>query len=90
MFLFNILFWLDIESTALVERLLNEVMQTTEAFQALKNENAVIAQEASLNSQSMTPLQKENERLVKENNSLHFQLIQSKEHADGADLKWKA
>ena len=80
----------DIESTALVERLLNEVMQTTEAFQKLKNDNTVIAQEASLNSQSMAPLQKENERLVKENNSLHFQLIGSKEHADGAELKWKS
>ena len=80
----------DIESTALVERLLNEVMQTTEAFQKLKNENAVVAQEAQLNSQSMAPLQKENERLVKENNSLHFQLIQAKEHADESSLKWKA
>ena len=48
--------YIDIESTALVERLLNEVMQTTEAFQQLKNENTVIAQEAQLNSQSMTPL----------------------------------
>ena len=35
--------YVDIESTALVERLLNEVMQTTEAFQKLKNENTVIA-----------------------------------------------
>ena len=81
---------LDIESSALVERLLNEVLQTTEAFQKLKNENAVIANEASLNGQSMMPLQKENERLVKENNDLHFQMIQHREHADGADLKWKA
>ena len=32
----------------------------------------------------------ENERIVKENNDLHFQLIQYREHADGADLKWKA
>ena len=46
----------DIESSALVERLLNEVLQTTEAFQKLKNENAVIANEAQLNGQSMAPL----------------------------------
>ena len=38
----------------------------------------------------MAPLSKENERLVKENNDLHFQLIQLREQADGADLKWKA
>jgi hypothetical protein len=35
-----------VESTALVERLLNELMKTTEAFQMLKNENTVLAQEA--------------------------------------------
>lgn len=62
----------DIESTALVERLLNEVIKSTEAFQQLKNESAVIAQEAQLNTQALLPLQKENERLVKENNDLHF------------------
>ena len=80
----------DIESTALVERLLNEVMQTTEAFQKLKNENAVLAQEAQLNSQSHAPLAAENERLVKENNELHMQLIQYREQVDGSELKWKA
>ena len=62
---------IDAESAALVERLLNEVLQTTEAFQKLKNENAVIANEATLNGQSMAPLQQENERVVKENNDLH-------------------
>lgn len=81
--------FVDVESTALVERLLNELMQTTEAFQKLKNEQAVVSQEAQLNSQSVVPLQKENERLVKENNSLHHEMIQHREHAEGADLKWK-
>lgn len=37
----------------------------------------------------MVPLQKENERLVKENNELHHEMIQHREHAEGADLKWK-
>jgi len=36
------------------------------------------------------PLQKENERLVKENNDLHFQIISRKEEADSTDLKWRA
>jgi hypothetical protein len=31
-----------------------------------------VAQEAQLNSQALVPLQKENERLVKENNDLHY------------------
>lgn len=69
---------------------MNEVMQLTEAFQKVQNENAVLANEASLNGQSMAPLQKENERLVKENNELHHQLIKLREASDGADLKWKA
>lgn len=63
---------LDLESSALVERLLNELLKTTEAFQTVKNENAVLAQEAVLNSQAHLPLQHENERLVKENNTLHL------------------
>ena len=58
----------DIESTALVERLLNELIKATESYQKVKNESAVHAQEASLNTQAIVPLQKENERLVKENN----------------------
>ena len=73
-----------------MERLLNEVMQTTEAFQKLKNENAVLAQEAQLNSQAHLPLAAENERLVKENNELHLKVIEYREQVDGADLKWKA
>lgn len=74
----------------MVERLLSEVMQVTDAFQKLKNENAVIAQEAQLNSQAHMPLARENERVVKENNELHAQLIKYREMSDGAELKWKA
>lgn len=65
-------------------------MQTTEAFQKLKNDNTVIAQEAQLNSQAHLPLAAENERLVKENNELHLKLIEYREQVDGSDLKWKA
>jgi hypothetical protein len=66
---------LDIESTALVERMLNELIKATEAYQIAKNESAVHANEANLNTQAIVPLQKENERLVKENNQLHRDLI---------------
>jgi predicted RNase H-like nuclease (RuvC/YqgF family) len=34
-------------------------------------------------------LQKENERLVKENNKLHMQIIQVKEEKETQELKWK-
>lgn len=80
----------DLESCALVERLLNELLKTTEAFQSVKNQNAVLAQESVLNAQAQLPLQHENERLVKENNTLHLQLIQRKEALDSVDLRWKA
>lgn len=56
----------------------------------MKNENAVLAQESVLNSQAHLPLQFENERLVKENNTLHLQLIQQKEALDSVELRWKA
>ena len=80
----------DLESCALVERLLNELLKTTEAFQQVKNQNAVLEQESSLNAQAQLPLQHENERLVKENNTLHMQLIQRKEALEQVELRWKS
>lgn len=55
--------------------MLNELIKATEAYQMAKNESAVHANEANLNTQAIAPLQKENERLVKENNQLHRDLI---------------
>ena len=78
------------ESCALVERLLSELLKTTEAFQAVKNQNEVLSQESALNAQGLAPLQHENERLVKENNQLHLEVIQRKEAIDAVELRWKA
>ena len=39
----------DVESTALVERMLNELIKATEAYQMAKNESAVHSNEANLN-----------------------------------------
>jgi hypothetical protein len=36
------------------------------------------------------PLQKENERLAKENNGLHLDVIKAKEELEQTDLKWKS
>jgi hypothetical protein len=38
----------------------------------------------------LAPLQHENERLVKENNALHLEVIQRKEAIDAVELRWKA
>ena len=77
------------ESTNLVERLLNDLLKTTEGYQKLKNEILVLKHDEKLNQQALLPLQKENEKLVKENNKLHHQIIQTKEERDSCDVKWK-
>jgi hypothetical protein len=46
--------------------------------------------ENKLNQQSLAPLQKENERLTKENNLLHLEIITAREEKESVDLKWKA
>ena len=81
---------LDIESCALVERLLSELLKMTEAYKRSQNELNVSQAENKLNQQSLAPLQKENERLTKENNQLHLDIIQAHEHSEEVDLKWKA
>ena len=58
----------DIESCALAERLLTELLKMTEAYKRSQNELNVSLAENKLNQQSLAPLQKENERLTKENN----------------------
>ena len=83
-------FTLDIESCALVERLLSELLKMTEAYKRSQNELNVSQAENKLNQQSLAPLQKENERLTKENNQLHLDIIQAHEHSEEVDLKWKA
>jgi len=52
----KLIYFLDIESTALVERMLNELIKATEAYQMAKNESAVHANEANLNTQAIVPL----------------------------------
>lgn len=82
--------YIDIEACALVERLLTDLLKTTEAYQKTKNELAIITNENKLNQQALMPLQKENERLAKESNTLHFDVIKAKEELEQIDLKWKS
>lgn len=48
-----------------------------------------MSHEDSLNQQALLPLQKENERVTKENNKLHQDIIQVKEDRDSNEFKWK-
>ncbi len=86
----NLTINIDIESCALVERLITDLTKTTEAYQKVKNELSIITNENKLNQQALVPLQKENERLCKENNLLHFDVIKAKEDLEQLDLKWKS
>ena len=81
---------LDIESSALVELLLSELLKMTEAYKRSQNELNVSQAENKLNQQSLAPLQKENERMTKENNQLHMEIISAREEKESVDLKWKA
>ena len=82
--------FVDIESCALVERLVTDLLKTTEAYQLTKNELAILTNENRLNQQALLPLQKENERLAKESNGLHLEVIKAKEDLEHTDLKWKS
>ncbi len=62
----------------------------TEAYKRSQNELNVSQAENKLNQQSLAPLQKENERLTKENNQLHMEIIAAREEKESVDLKWKA
>jgi len=67
------------DSANLVERLFNDLIKITEAFQALKKNNDEISQTATRAESALRPLQVENTRLSKENNALHYEIIQVKE-----------
>ena len=69
---------------------MSELLKMTEAYKRSQNELNVSQAENKLNQQSLAPLQKENERLTKENNQLHLDIIQAHEHSEEVDLKWKA
>jgi len=68
--------FIALESAALAEKLLNDLLKTTEGFQKLKKINESLQSQVSSDNLYYEPLKKENERVVKENNELHFKVIQ--------------
>lgn len=49
----------------------------------------MVHHDEKLNQQALVPLQKENEKLTKENNKLHMQVIQTKEEREAGELQWR-
>jgi centrosomal protein CEP135 len=88
---------LAIESAALAEKLLNDLLKTTEGFQKLKKINEELKQQcqsdftyvsklSSLPPLKQEPVKKENERIVRENNELHLLLIKVKEEGEVREM----
>jgi len=67
------------DSAPLCEKLLWEVIRTTEGFQNLKRQNDVLNREKVLAEQAIVPVTKENERIVRESNDLHREIMEIKE-----------
>lgn len=78
------------ESVALVEKLLADLLNTTEGFQKLKTQMAQVEKQLDADQIALIPLKKENERVVKENNQLHMEIIESKEKLESVEKSWRA
>ncbi|EAS07050.1 centrosomal protein, putative (macronuclear) [Tetrahymena thermophila SB210] len=72
---------LQIESAELVDKLLNDLLKTSEGFQKLKNKNQELEQQLCIIEKSLNPLKAENQKLMRENNNLQSEIILSSENA---------
>ena len=77
------------ESCALAERLLGDVLATTELYRIAKRRAEVAEAQIPQEKIAVVPLQKENARLVNENNILHKEIIHAKENLSLNDNNWK-
>lgn len=77
------------DSCALAERLLGDLLATTELYHITKQRADVAEGQVKKEQIALVPLQKENARLVKENNGLHKEIITSKENLSMNDYTWK-
>lgn len=81
---------LGLESAPLVEKLLTDLIKTTEGFQQLKKQNSELNSKIKSLNESLVPLQNEVSVLMKKNNDLHLHLMSTKEDFDSKDSFWRA
>ena len=81
---------LGLESAPLVEKLLTDLIKTTEGFQQLKKQNSEVNSKLRSLTDSIVPLQNEVSSLMKKNNDLHLHLMSTKEDFDSKDSFWRA
>ncbi|CAI2370249.1 unnamed protein product [Moneuplotes crassus] len=77
------------ESCALVGKLLAEIAKMTENFQKEKTRADTLENTVRQEQIALLPLQKENARVVRENNSLHKEIITVKENLAQNDNSWQ-
>jgi len=70
---------LDINSAPLVEKLLTDLLNTTDGFQQIKNKGNMMNDELDRVRLQIDPLKAENKKLMQDNNDLHFKIIKISE-----------
>ena len=59
-----------IESVSLVERIFSDLITTTQSYEQLSNNSKTLMDDLDIANNSIYPLKKENNRLLKENNKV--------------------
>jgi centrosomal protein CEP135 len=77
------------ESCGLTERLLGDLLATTELYQRTKLRAEKAEGQITHEQIALMPLKKDNARVVKENNSLHQEIITVKENLAQNDNNWQ-
>ena len=70
---------LGIDSVSVVNKVLNDLIKTTEGFKKLQDERDKFRNELKSQGDIILPLRNENMRLTKENNELHQEMIKLKD-----------
>lgn len=77
------------ESCPLVEKMLGDLLATTDLYQRTKVKLEQAEAQIRREQIALVPLKKDNARIVKENNALHKEIIQVKENLSQNDNNWQ-
>ena len=73
---------LGLDSVSVVNKVLNDLIKTTEGFKKLQDERDRLRIELKSQGDLILPLRNENTRLTKENNELHTEMIKLKDNLE--------
>ena len=77
------------ESCPLIEKILGDLLATTEMYQRTKSKLEQAENQIRKEQIALIPLKKDNARIVNENNALHKEIIQVKENLSHNDTNWQ-